>query len=83
MAAYVLARLPGSALGQRMAERAVRCLRLERDVRGPRLVTVSPAESDAAMQRDGIAPVQSPNRPASCSRSWPGRRCAPGRRSSA
>ena len=55
-AAYLLARLPGSALGQRMAERALRCLRLERNVRGTRLVAVSPAESDASMRRDGVAP---------------------------
>jgi hypothetical protein len=55
-AAYLLARLPGSALGQRMAERALRCLRLEHNVRGTRLVAVPPAESDASMRRDGIAP---------------------------
>ena len=55
-AAYLLARLPGSALGQRMAERALRCLRLERNVRGTRLVAVPPAESDTSMRRDGVAP---------------------------
>jgi hypothetical protein len=55
-AAYLLAALPGSALGQRMAGRALRCLRLERGVRGTRLVVNPPAECDAAMRRDGIAP---------------------------
>ena len=33
-AAYLLARLPGSALGQRMAERALGCLRLDRGISG-------------------------------------------------
>jgi Family of unknown function (DUF5691) len=55
-AAYLLASLPGSALGQRMAERALRCLRLEHGTRGTRLVANPPAECDAAMRRDGIAP---------------------------
>ena len=53
-AAYLLASLPGSALGQRMAERARRCLRLDRSGRGPRLEASPPAECDAAMRRDGI-----------------------------
>src|SRR5580693_2920037 len=35
-AAYLLARLPGSALGQRMAERALRYVRVEQTVPGPR-----------------------------------------------
>jgi hypothetical protein len=52
-AAYLLASLPGSALGQRMAERARRCLRLDRSGRGPRLAASPPAECDAAMRRDG------------------------------
>ncbi len=56
MAADVLARLPGSALAWRMAERAVRCLRIERGPRGTRLVATPPTESDAVMRRDGIAP---------------------------
>jgi hypothetical protein len=55
-AAYLLASLPGSALGQRMAERARRCLRLDRGIRGPRLLASPPAECDAAMRRDGITP---------------------------
>jgi hypothetical protein len=52
-AAYLLARLPGSALGQRMAERALRCVRAER---GTRLTVVPPAECDASMRHDGIPP---------------------------
>jgi Family of unknown function (DUF5691) len=55
-AAYLLASLPRSALGQRMAERARGCMRMERDIRGTRLVTIPPAECDAAMRRDGITP---------------------------
>ena len=55
-AAYLLARLPGSALGQRMAARARRCLRLEHGGRGPRLTVLPPAEPDHAMRRDGITP---------------------------
>jgi hypothetical protein len=54
-AVEVLAALPGSALSLRMAERARRWLRLEQTTRGPRLVCVPPAGSDAAMGRDGIA----------------------------
>ena len=53
--AHLLARLPGSALGQRMAGRALGCLRLARGVSGTRLVASPPAECDAAMRRDGIA----------------------------
>jgi hypothetical protein len=55
-AASLLAALPGSALGQRMAGRAVSCLRLNRDIRGTRLVVSPPGECDAAMRRDGVAP---------------------------
>jgi hypothetical protein len=54
-AAYLLTAVPGSALGQRMADRAVRCLRIERGIRGTRLIASPPAECDAAMRRDGIA----------------------------
>ena len=56
MAAEVLAALPGSALSQRMAERARRWLRLEESARGPRLIFFPPAGSDAVMRRDGITP---------------------------
>lgn len=55
-AAFLLASAPGSALGQRMAERGLRCLRIERGPHGTRLVTVPPVEPDASMRRDGIAP---------------------------
>jgi hypothetical protein len=54
MAADVLAALPGSALGQRMARRAAGCLRVERGVRGTRLIVTPPADCDAAMRRDGV-----------------------------
>lgn len=55
-AAYLLASLPASALGQRMADRARRCMRLEHGQRGPRLQVIAPAGADAAMRRDGIVP---------------------------
>jgi hypothetical protein len=55
-AAYLLARLPGSALGRRMAGRALRCVRLEHGARGTRLVITPPTECDAPMRRDGITP---------------------------
>jgi Family of unknown function (DUF5691) len=82
-AAYLLARLPGSALGHRMAERALRCVRMEHSAQlawasghsvqlawasghgvqfawasghGPHLVVTPPAECDASMRHDGIAP---------------------------
>jgi hypothetical protein len=53
-AAYLLARLPGSALGQRMAERALRYVWLEHAAQGPRLSVGPPGRPDAALQRDGI-----------------------------
>ncbi|HEY3646389.1 MAG TPA: DUF5691 domain-containing protein [Streptosporangiaceae bacterium] len=55
-AAHLLARLPGSALGQRMARRAAGCLRVERGLRGARLIVTPPAGCDAAMRRDGVTP---------------------------
>ncbi len=61
-AAYLLARLPGSALGRRMAARALGCVRLHHDERGARLVVTPPAEWDAAMRRDGIAPAPAAGR---------------------
>jgi hypothetical protein len=45
-----------AALGQRMADRALRSLRIERGIRGTRLAVSPPAECDASMRRDGIAP---------------------------
>jgi Family of unknown function (DUF5691) len=53
-AAYLLARLPGSALGQRMAERALRYVRLEQAAQGLRLSVGPPGRPDTALQRDGI-----------------------------
>ncbi|MEV8633520.1 DUF5691 domain-containing protein [Streptosporangium sp. NPDC051023] len=49
-AADLLTRLPGSRLGQRMAERASRCLTVE----DGRIQVVPPSVCDAAMERDGI-----------------------------
>ncbi|MFC8453684.1 DUF5691 domain-containing protein [Kitasatospora sp. NPDC057223] len=54
-AAELLSTLPGSALGDRMAERARAAVRLREDGRG--LLVSPPTECDAAMQRDGIAPA--------------------------
>jgi hypothetical protein len=66
MAGDVLAALPGSAFSRRMAERAVRWLRMEHGEPGPRLVIVPPDGIDAAMRRDGITsgpgPEASPTR---------------------
>jgi hypothetical protein len=42
-AANLLASLPGSAAGRRMAERALRCVRIEQGARGPRLLITPPA----------------------------------------
>ena len=53
-AAYLLARLPGSALGRRMAGRALRCVRAEPGASGWRLAVTPPAERDDSMRRDGI-----------------------------
>jgi hypothetical protein len=53
-AAYLLARLPGSALGQRMAERALRYVRVEQTAQGPRLSVGAPRRPDAELRRDGI-----------------------------
>jgi hypothetical protein len=54
LAADLLARLPGSAFGRRMTERARACLRVERRLRGQRLVVEPPTACDRAMQRDGV-----------------------------
>jgi hypothetical protein len=48
----LLRRLPGSALGARMAERARAAVRFERP---DRLTVTPPAELDAALRRDGVA----------------------------
>ena len=52
----LLRRLPGSALRDRMTERARRAVRVERRTFGAdRLVVTPPEELDAAMRRDGVA----------------------------
>ncbi|MCX5212465.1 DUF5691 domain-containing protein [Kitasatospora sp. NBC_00240] len=53
-AAELLSTLPGSALATRMAERARAAVRLAGT--GHALLVTPPAECDAAMQRDGVAP---------------------------
>jgi hypothetical protein len=64
-AAYLLARLPGSALGQRMAERALRYVRIEDTAQGRRLSVGPPHRPDAGLWRDGMAgdpePVRAPS----------------------
>ncbi|GAA3089005.1 DUF5691 domain-containing protein [Streptosporangium carneum] len=49
-AADLLARVPGSRLGLRMAERAARCLSVE----DGKIQVVPPVACDAAMERDGV-----------------------------
>jgi hypothetical protein len=57
VAAELLARLPGSALGRRMAARATAAVRPERRLLGrDRWVIEPPAAHDAELARDGIAP---------------------------
>ncbi|MFJ9441536.1 DUF5691 domain-containing protein [Kitasatospora sp. NPDC101235] len=53
-AAELLSTLPGSALARRMADRARAAVRLAGT--GTHLLVTPPAECDAQMQRDGIAP---------------------------
>jgi len=64
-AAELLAALPGSGLGRRMADRARGHLWLERGIFGARLLVSPPAECDAAMRRDGITPDAGAAEPAS------------------
>jgi len=56
MAADMFAALPGSAFSRRMAERAVRWLRMEHGEHGPHLVIVPQPRADAATSQDGIMP---------------------------
>jgi hypothetical protein len=53
-AADLLARLPGSALAGRMADRARVCVRLERRQARPRIAVTPPAEYDQGLARDGV-----------------------------
>jgi len=59
-AAHLLSRLPGSALGRRMAQRARGCVRIDPGVLGPhlgdQLVMSPPDQWDMAMRRDGLLP---------------------------
>ena len=55
-AAHLLARLPGSALGRRMAQRALGCVRIDPGVLSDHLVMSPPVQWDIAMHRDGLSP---------------------------
>ena len=55
-AAHLLARLPGSALGRRMAKRALGCVRIDPGVVSDHLVMSPPLQWDMAMHRDGLSP---------------------------
>ncbi len=55
-AAHLLSRLPGSALGRRMAKRALGCVRLDPGVLSEHLVMNPPVQWDMAMRRDGLSP---------------------------
>jgi hypothetical protein len=55
-AGYLLATLPGSALGARMAGRALRSVAVRSGTQGSYLVVMPPAEYDPALRRDGITP---------------------------
>ncbi|MFD3944191.1 DUF5691 domain-containing protein [Streptomyces sp. NPDC058579] len=53
-AAELLSALPGSALADRMADRATSCVSLDRTEGGATIVVEAPHECDAGMQRDGV-----------------------------
>jgi Family of unknown function (DUF5691) len=55
-AAHLLSRLPGSALGRRMAQRALGCVRIDPGVLTDHLVMSPPVQWDIAMRRDGLSP---------------------------
>jgi len=55
-AGYLLATLPGSALGARMAARALRSVTVQAGTQGSYLVVRPPAGYDPALRRDGISP---------------------------
>jgi hypothetical protein len=56
-AAELLSALPGSALAARMARRARSCVSLHADGNAGEIIIEAPYECDAAMERDGIAPI--------------------------
>ncbi|GAA2994919.1 DUF5691 domain-containing protein [Streptomyces fulvorobeus] len=56
-AAELLSALPGSALAERMAARAVSCVNPDRTGGAASIAVEAPHECDASMQRDGIVPV--------------------------
>lgn len=53
-AAELLSLLPGSALSERMSQRARSSIALDLTGRAPRLTVEAPYECDAAMRRDGV-----------------------------
>jgi hypothetical protein len=55
-AGYLLATLPGSALGARMAGRALRSVAIRSGTQGSYLIVRPPAEYDPGLRRDGVAP---------------------------
>ncbi len=55
-AAHLLSRLPGSALGRRMAQRALGCVRIDPGGPSDQLVMSPPVQWDMAMRRDGLSP---------------------------
>jgi hypothetical protein len=55
-AGYLLATLPGSALGRRMAGRALRSVAIQSGAQGSYLVVRPPDEYDPALRRDGVIP---------------------------
>ena len=73
-----------------MARRAANCLRIDRGVRGTRLIVTPPVGCDAAMRRDGVTSRRGgglaedgrPD-PPPARRCWPGPRCVHGPVSSA
>lgn len=56
-AAELLSALPDSALARRMAARATSCVNPDRTGGEEAIAVEAPHECDAAMQRDGVAPV--------------------------
>ncbi|WP_338677184.1 DUF5691 domain-containing protein [Streptomyces sp. SCSIO 30461] len=56
-AAELLSALPDSALAERMAERVISCVALDRSDGTATITVEAPHECDAAMQRDGVVPV--------------------------